>query len=101
MNLIMIAKRITAAAVLLAIAQAAAAGGLDKAKQVVRDITPAQVDGSTGTKRNPAGDSAGDYRPQQRMGEMKEPPSPVNRNNPRNDPDVQRGFDQHQRQHGR
>jgi len=28
-------------------------------------------------------------------------PSPVNRNNPRNDPDVQRGFDQHQREHGR
>ena len=31
----------------------------------------------------------------------REVPSPVNRNNPQNDPDVQRGFDAHQRAHGK
>jgi hypothetical protein len=63
----------------------------------IRAAEPPQS--STGTKESPVGQPVSDYKPQPSGGTYAEPPSPVNRNNPQNDPDVQRGFDDHQKEY--
>lgn len=64
----------------------------------IREAEPPQV--STDTKRDPSGDLVSDYKPSGPSPTSEEPPTPVvNRNNPNNDPDVQAGFDAHQKEY--
>lgn len=76
-----------------------AAEKLDKARNVVdrvRQPDPPRV--SSTTKPSPAGQPAREYRPAPSSLKIKEPPAPArNRVNPRNDPDVQKGYDKHQK----
>jgi hypothetical protein len=77
------------------------AADLSKAKGTVNNIRnadPPQV--STGTKPSPVGQPVRDYKPAGPSVHPKEVPAPRSYN-PRNDPDVQRGYDRHQKQHGR
>ncbi len=60
----------------------------------IRATEPPQA--STETKRDPTGDPVSDYKPSGPSPTSEEPPSPVNRNNPQNDPYVQAGYDAHQ-----
>jgi hypothetical protein len=81
-------------------ASAAQAADLGKAKATVdniRQADPPQV--SSGTRQSPVGVPTREFRPPSPSMRTVEPPSPVNRNNPTNDPDVQRGYDAHQRAH--
>ena len=75
---------------------------LEKAKNVERNIRQAEPpQESTGTKKaDPSGTKTSEYEPPQKSPKTKEPPSPVDKNNPKNDPDVQRGYDEHQKAHG-
>jgi len=57
----------------------------------IRQADPPSV--STTTKPSPVGQRATDYHPQGPSVKPQEPPSPVNKLNPRNDRDVQRGLD--------
>jgi hypothetical protein len=89
-------------AAFLFISVPAQAADLSKAKGTVNNIRqadPPQV--STGTKQNMSGTPASEFRPKPPSMKTKQPPSPVNRNNPKNDPDVQKGFNKHQKQHGK
>jgi hypothetical protein len=77
------------------------AADLSKAKGTVDNIRaadPPQV--STSTKPSPVGQPVSQYKPAGPSVHAKEPPVPRNYN-PQNDPNVQRGYDQHQREHGR
>jgi len=70
------------------------AADLSKAKGTVDNIRQADPpQASTTTKTSPLGQSTTDYHPTGPSVKAKEPPSPVNKNNPKNDPDVQRGLD--------
>lgn len=74
---------------------------LNKAKGTVNNIRaadPPKV--STSTKPSPVGQPVSDYKPKGPSVHAKEPPVPKNYN-PRNDPAVQKGYDQHQKAHGR
>lgn len=78
------------------------AADLGKAKGTVdniRQADPPQV--STSTKKNPSGIPTSEFKPPAPSLKTKEPPSPVNRNNPQNDPAVQKGFNKHQKEHGK
>ncbi len=92
---------ITGMAVLLGLGPAGAAD-LNQAKNTVNNIKqadPPQV--STTTKPSPVGQPVSAYKPTGPSVHPKPVPSPVNKNNPRNDPQVQKGFDAHQQAHGR
>jgi len=87
-------------AIFLAVGPAAAAD-LSKAKGTVDNIRaadPPRV--STSTKPSPVGQPVSDYKPRGPSVHAKEPPVPRNYN-PQNDPDVRRGYQKHQREHGR
>ncbi len=76
------------------------AADLSEAQGVVDSIREADLPQvSTDTKRDPTGDPVSDYKPSGPSVNAEEPPSPVNRNNPQNDPDVQAGYDAHQAQY--
>jgi len=78
----------------LLVATTTFAADVSKAKDTVdsiREADPPQV--STTTKESPLGQSTTDYHPTGPSVKTKEPPSPVNKLNPQNDPDVQRGLD--------
>ena len=78
-------------------AGAAQASDLDDAQSVVDNIREADLpQASTDTKRDPSGEPVEWYKPSGPSPTAEEPPSPVDRNNPQNDPDVQKGFDDHQ-----
>jgi len=64
----------------------------------IRQADPPRV--STTTKPSPVGQAVSDYKPSGPSPTSSEPPSPVNRNNPQNDPQVQAGYDDHQSQYG-
>jgi len=88
-------------ATLLAMGPAGAAD-LGKAKGTVDNIRaadPPRV--STTTKPSPVGQPISDYKPRGPSVRAKEPPPPQRNYNPQNDPDVRRGYQQHQKQHGR
>jgi hypothetical protein len=87
-------------ALLIALSPAGAAD-LNKAKGTVDNIRaadPPKV--STSTKPSPVGQPVSDYKPKGPSVRAKEPPKPRNYN-PQNDPAVQKGYDQHQKAHGR
>ena len=89
------------AVVAVALTVPAYAGDLNSARNTVdniREADPPSV--STTTKESPVGQPASDYRPQQRPLNITEPPSPVSKYNPTNDPDVERGYREHQQQYG-
>jgi hypothetical protein len=65
----------------------------------IRLADPPQV--STSAKSSPVGQPVSDYKPTGPSSSNHEPPAPVDRKNPRNDPDVRRGYEQHQKEHGR
>ncbi len=74
---------------------------LNKAKGTVDNIRaadPPQV--STAAKPSPVGQPVSDYKPRGPSVHAAAPPVPKNYN-PRNDPAVQKGYDQHQKAHGR
>jgi len=77
------------------------AADLNKAKGTVDNIRaadPPKV--STSTKPSPVGQPVSEYKPQGPSVHAKEPPVPKNYN-PQNDPAVQKGYEQHQKEHGR
>jgi hypothetical protein len=79
----------------------AGAADLNKAKSTVDNIRPAdppQV--STSTKPSPVGQPVSDYKPKGPSVHAKEPPAPKSYN-PQNDPAVKKGYEQHQKAHGR
>ena len=61
----------------------------------IRQADPPQV--SNTTKQSPLGQSTTDYHPSGPSVVTKEPPSAVNKLNPQNDPDVQRGLDNYKK----
>jgi hypothetical protein len=74
------------------------AADLSKAKGTVDNIRQADPpQASTGTKTSPLGQSTTDYHPAGPSVKTKEPPSPVDKKNPTNDPDVQKGIDGYKR----
>jgi len=78
------------------------AADLSKARDTVDNIRQADLPQvSTGTKESPVGTAQSEFKPKGPSVHAKEVPSPVNKLNPRNDPDVQEGFDKHQSEHGR
>ncbi len=92
---------LTGMAVFLVLGPAGAAD-LNNAKNTVNNIRqadPPQV--STTTKPSPVGQPVSAYKPTGPSVHPQPVPSPVNRNNPRNDPQVQQGFDAHQKAHGK
>ena len=77
------------------------AADLSKAKGTVDNIRaadPPQV--STSTKPSPVGQPVSDYKPTGPSVHAKEPPVPRSYN-PQNDPYVKRGYEKHQKEHGR
>ena len=75
----------------------AEATDLSVAKGLVDHIRAAELPQvSSGTKESPVGQPISDYKPKGPSVSYGEPPSPIDRNNPQNDPDVQKGFDEHQ-----
>jgi hypothetical protein len=77
--------------------------GPEKAKEVVRNIQQAEPPKVSTTTRTPA-QAAKEYResgkpPGPQTLKPKEVPSPVDKNNPNHDENVQRGFDKHQQEH--
>lgn len=85
---------LAAACGLSGVAQAADLSEAQGVVDHIRAAEPPQV--STETKRDPTGDPVSDYKPSGPSPTSEEPPSPVNKNNPQNDPDVQAGYDAHQ-----
>lgn len=61
----------------------------------IREADPPQV--STETKPSPLGEPTTWYKPTGPSPTIKESPSPIDKNNPQNDPDVQAGYDAHQK----
>jgi hypothetical protein len=79
----------------------AGAADLNKGKGTVDNIRPAdppQV--STTTKPSPVGQPISDYKPKGPSVHAKEIPAPKPYN-PQNDPAVKKGYEQHQKAHGR
>jgi len=77
------------------------AADLSKGKGTVDNIRPAdppQV--STATKPSPVGQPISDYKPKGPSVHAKEIPAPKPYN-PQNDPAVKKGYEQHQKAHGR
>lgn len=77
------------------------AADLNKAKGTVNNIRaadPPKV--STSTKPSPVGQPTSAYKPKGPSVHAKEPPLPRNYN-PQNDPAVKRGYEKHQKEHGR
>lgn len=77
------------------------AADLNKAKGTVDNIRaadPPKV--STSTKPSPVGQPVSDYKPKGPSVHAKEPPAPKSYN-PQNDPAVKKGYEQHQKAHGR
>jgi hypothetical protein len=77
------------------------AADLNKAKGTVDNIRaadPPQV--STSTKPSPVGQPVSEYKPKGPSVHAKEPPVPKNYN-PQDDPAVKKGYEQHQKEHGR
>jgi hypothetical protein len=77
------------------------AADLNKAKGTVDNIRaadPPKV--STSTKPSPVGQPVSDYKPKGPSVRAKEPPAPRSYN-PQNDPAVKKGYEQHQKAHGR
>ena len=79
---------------------------LDKAKRTVDNIRQTDPPSTSTTTGRTADQAASEYRnsgsnPGPNTVRTNPVPSPIDRNNPRNDPDVQRGYDQHQKQHGK
>jgi len=77
------------------------AANLGKAQGTVDNIRaadPPKV--STSTKPSPVGQPISDYKPKGPSVHAKEPPAPKSYN-PKNDPAVQKGYDKHQKAHGR
>lgn len=77
------------------------AADLNKAKGTVDNIRaadPPKV--STSTKPSPVGQPVSDYKPKGPSVHAKEPPAPKPYN-PQNDPAVKKGYEQHQKAHGR
>ena len=65
----------------------------------IRQADPPSV--STGTKASPVGQPISDYKPKPKTLSTSEPPPPsIKSYNPKNDPDVQKGWDDHQTQYG-
>lgn len=64
----------------------------------IREADPPEV--STTTKESPVGQPVTDYKPSGPSVNPKEPPPPPRDPNPTGDPDVQRGYDQHQKEYG-
>ena len=64
----------------------------------IRATDPPQV--STSTKPSPVGQPVSDYKPKGPSVHAKEPPAPKTYN-PQNDPAVKKGYEQHQKAHGR
>jgi hypothetical protein len=88
-------------AILIAIGSAVAAD-LGKAKGTVDNIRAAEPPKvSTSTKPSPVGQPISEYKPKGPSVHAKEPPKPQRNYNPQNDPDVKRGYEKHQKQHGR
>jgi len=89
----------------LLVAGAVHAGDLGKAKATVDNIRqsdPPRASSSTTTQQQAIERYRNSGQPTGPQSlHTREVPSPVNRNNPQNDPDVQRGFDAHQRSHGK
>lgn len=78
----------------------AQAADLTDAQNTVNSIREADLPQvSTSTKESPVGQPISDYKPEGPSSAISEVPSPVNKNNPQNDPDVQRGYDEHQAQY--
>ena len=78
------------------------AADLTKAKGTVDNIRaadPPRV--STSTKPSPVGQAVSDYKPKGPSVHAKEPPAPQKSYNPQNDPNVKKGYEKHQREHGR
>ena len=75
-------------------AQAADLSGAQGTVNNIRQADPPQV--STTTKSSPVGEPVSWYKPSGPSPTITEPPSPVDSNNPQNDPDVQAGYDAHQ-----
>ena len=78
------------------------AADLNKAKGTVDNIRaadPPRV--STSTKPSPVGQAVSDYKPKGPSVHAKEPPAPQKSYNPQNDPNVKKGYEKHQREHGR
>ena len=79
----------------------AMAADLSGAKATVNQIRqPDLPQVSTTTKQSPLGQPTTSYHPAGPSVHPVAPPNPVNKNNPTNDPAVQRGFDAHQKAHG-
>ena len=77
--------------------------GLEKAKETVRNIQQAEPPKASSTTRTSA-QAAKEYKESGKPTgpqtvKTKPVPSPVNKNNPTGDKDVQRGFDKHQQEH--
>jgi len=77
--------------------------GPEKAKEVVRNIQQAEPPKVSTSTRTPA-QAAKEYKesgkpPGPQTLKTKEVPSPVDKNNPTRDKDVQKGFDKHQQEH--
>lgn len=72
---------------------------------VVIDVppSPVYVGNSTTTKPSPVGQPISDYKPRPTTLNTTPPPSPRPQNNynPNNDPDVKRGYENHQKKYGR
>jgi len=93
-----IAPALAGLAVFLCVAGAVHATDLSDAQGTVNNIRePDLPQASTDTKRDPSGDPVEEYKPSGPSPTIEEPPSPVDKNNPQNDPDVQKGYDAHQK----
>lgn len=78
------------------------AADLTKAKDTVDNIRlPDPPSKSTTTKESPVGIPTREFKPQIKTTPAPAPPSPVDKNNPQNDPDVKKGFEKHQKEHGK
>ncbi|MDD2903387.1 MAG: hypothetical protein PHU44_13225 [Syntrophales bacterium] len=81
---------------------AAGAADLKRAKGTVDNIRQAEPPKvSTTTKPSPVGQPISDYKPKGPSVHAKEPPKPARNLNPQNDPQVQKGYNKHQKAHGR
>ena len=65
----------------------------------IRQAEPPQV--STTTKPSPVGQPIQEYKPKGPSVKAKEPPPPKKPYNPQNDPHVKKGWDNHQKKHGK
>ena len=65
----------------------------------IRKAEPPKV--STTTKPSPVGQPVHEYKPKGPSVKAKPPPPPKKSYNPQNDPQVKKGWDKHQKKHGR